>query len=294
MAPEEPLIPQEMLDHIPSDIDFTMVNPPFYASSSEMLASAAMKSRPPNSACTGAEVEMIYPPPPTSNGSKHDPGGELGFTLRLLAQSSLPEVRHRVKWFTTMLGKLSTASALVENIRDVGCTNYAVTDFVQGSKTRRWGVAWSWLPFRPANNVARGTEAMGKALLPAKTETVFLIPNSTLGKGGDEIDHLMGTMDEIDWIWKREISIGVGRAAGNVWGRRARRSKQRGVAPDGRADPDAFVFKISVRASKGSSETELAPEIQVRWLKGDDAVIFESFCEMLRRHVQQPQQPQQL
>ena len=108
VAPDEPLIPQEMLDHIPSDIDFTMVNPPFYASASELLASAAMKSRPPSSACTGAEVEMIYPAPPTLNGANHDPGGELGFALRLLTQSNLPEVRHRIQWFLSFFFMLST------------------------------------------------------------------------------------------------------------------------------------------------------------------------------------------
>ncbi|KAJ4359145.1 hypothetical protein N0V85_009474, partial [Neurospora sp. IMI 360204] len=39
-------------------IDFCMCNPPFYSSPSDLLSSAAKKSRPPLTACTGAEVEM--------------------------------------------------------------------------------------------------------------------------------------------------------------------------------------------------------------------------------------------
>ena len=284
----ESLIPQDMLDNI--DIDFTMMNPPFYSSTEELLASAAAKSRPPNSACTGAETEMIYLPPATGGGDDY-PGGELGFTLRLLQQSRLSEVGGKIQWFTTMLGKLSTASQLVDRIRAMGCTNYAITEFVQGSKTRRWGVAWSWYLLRPANSIARGTEALGKAILPAKTELVFSQPE---GRGVDEfatrIDRLMETLDGIDWIWKPEISTGVGKAPGNVWGRRARRQKLRRADQDtnsATADLEAFVFKLSLRVPVSSDDRTRLTEVHVRWLRGSDVVVFESFCEMVRRHMQQ-------
>jgi 23S rRNA (adenine1618-N6)-methyltransferase len=96
-----------------------MCNPPFYASQEEMLNSAETKSHVPFSACTGAAVEMIAP------------GGEVEFVIR-------------------MLGKLSSVTTLAERLTEHNNKNYAVTEFVQGNKTKRWAVAWSWGDRRPA------------------------------------------------------------------------------------------------------------------------------------------------
>lgn len=116
-------------------IDFTMCNPPFYESAEEMLASAKAKQRPPLSACTGAEVEMVTP------------GGEVAFVSRMIQESLT--LRDRVEWYTSMLGKIASVSVIVEKLKSVGVSNWAVTEFVQGSKTRRWAVAWSWGDMRP-------------------------------------------------------------------------------------------------------------------------------------------------
>ena len=117
-------------------IDFTMCNPPFYSSTSDLLASASSKSRPPYSACTGAEVEMV-----TS-------GGELAFVKRMIEESQ--QLRERVQWYSTMLGKHSSVGQVVDDLKEKGLNNWAVTEFVQGQKTRRWGVAWSWGSIRPS------------------------------------------------------------------------------------------------------------------------------------------------
>lgn len=61
-----------------------------------------------------------------------------------------------------MCGKLSSVGIVVARLKDAGCVNWAVTEFVQGAKTRRWGVAWSWGGWRPAVRVARGIN--GRAL----------------------------------------------------------------------------------------------------------------------------------
>ena len=116
-------------------IDFTMCNPPFYSSASELLASAAAKSRPPHSACTGAEVEMVVP------------GGEVAFVSRMIDESLV--LKEQVQWYTSMLGKASSISEVVERLKSVGADNWAVTEFVQGQKTRRWAVGWSWGDMRP-------------------------------------------------------------------------------------------------------------------------------------------------
>lgn len=85
--------------------------------------------------CTGTEVEMVTP------------GGEVAFVTRMIDESQ--RLRNQAQWYTTMLGKLSSVSALVETLIKNNNHNYAVTEFVQGSKTKRWALAWSWGDWRP-------------------------------------------------------------------------------------------------------------------------------------------------
>ena len=112
-----------------------MCNPPFYASTADYLSSAASKSRPPNSACTGADVEMVTP------------GGEIAFVTRMINESKA--LKDRCQWFTSMLGKYSSVEVIVENLKGAGIVNWAVKYLVQGNKTRRWAVGWSWQDMRP-------------------------------------------------------------------------------------------------------------------------------------------------
>ena len=117
-------------------LDFTTCNPPFYASTADLMASAASKSRPPHSACTGADAEMVTP------------GGEVGFVARMIDESK--NLGERCQWYTSMLGKSSSVDIVVKKIRDAAVDNWAVKDLVQGSKTKRWAVAWSWGALRPS------------------------------------------------------------------------------------------------------------------------------------------------
>ncbi len=118
-------------------IDFTVSNPPFYSSTSDLLSSAAAKSRPPRSACTGADVEMVTP------------GGEIAFVSRMIDESKI--LKDRCQWYTSMVGKYSSVEIIVGNLRGAGVDNWAVKDLVQGNKTRRWAVAWSWGSMRPSH-----------------------------------------------------------------------------------------------------------------------------------------------
>jgi 23S rRNA (adenine1618-N6)-methyltransferase len=52
-----------------------MCNPPFYNSQEEIEALRQKKDTPPEGACTGSEVEMIYP------------GGEVGFIEKMMRDS---------------------------------------------------------------------------------------------------------------------------------------------------------------------------------------------------------------
>ena len=43
-----------------------------------------------------------------------------------------------------MLGLYSSISTVITLLKMHSITNYAVTEFIQGSRTRRWGIAWSF------------------------------------------------------------------------------------------------------------------------------------------------------
>jgi 23S rRNA (adenine1618-N6)-methyltransferase len=138
-----------------------MCNPPFYESKAEMLTSAAAKQRPAFTACTGSETEMVTR------------GGEVAFASRMVDESLV--LQDRIQWYTSMLGKFSSVATIVQELREKGIENYAVTEFIQGNKTRRWGIAWSFEDMRPMASVARGLHSLPKSLLPFPSEYVIQV-----------------------------------------------------------------------------------------------------------------------
>lgn len=48
-----------------------------------------------------------------------------------------------------MLGKLSSVHTVLDTLKAAAVRNWAVKEFVQGTKTRRWAVAWSFQGARP-------------------------------------------------------------------------------------------------------------------------------------------------
>jgi 23S rRNA (adenine1618-N6)-methyltransferase len=152
-------IDQTILTHL--SIDFNMCNPPFYSSKADMLTSAATKQRPPFTACTGSESEMVTL------------GGEVAFVSRMITESLA--LKDRVQWYTSMLGKFSSVSILIQKLREHSIGNYAVTEFVQGSRTKRWGIAWSFEDLKPKMGLARGVNSVPKNLLPFPSEYQILV-----------------------------------------------------------------------------------------------------------------------
>ncbi|KAJ5470687.1 hypothetical protein N7530_008044 [Penicillium desertorum] len=260
--PNGPLIPLEKLGC--QTLDFTMCNPPFYTSSNELKQSAEQKEREPFSTCTGAEVEMV-----TS-------GGEVAFVKRMIDESL--QLRDRVQWYTSMLGKLSSINALVEMLIKHGITNFAVTEFEQGSKTKRWAVAWSWGDRRPAMNIARGIPGCPKSLLPFPADYTFTLP--------PELSSLPWF-----WTWDQARSAGTGFAAENVWSRFARRKMKLAGEEDAarlKVIPDqvALGVRLQTRLARGQKPEEQEVKVLVRWAQGTDTVLFESFCGMVKRKLE--------
>jgi len=88
------------------------------------------------------------------------------------------------------------------------------------------------------------------------------------------------------------VATGVVFAMENVWSRQARRKRQQ-QQKEGNADGErekidehkaALGFKIQLKKVK-AAENDV--EILIRWLKGTDSVLFESFCGMLKRKVEE-------
>ncbi|KFZ15778.1 hypothetical protein V502_05420 [Pseudogymnoascus sp. VKM F-4520 (FW-2644)] len=238
------------------------------------------------------------------------PGGETAFVARMIAES-VP-LGERVRWFTAQLGKLGSVATVVKELKDRGVKNWAVGELVQG-KTKRWVVGWSWMGWRPAVRVARG--AVGVADLGLDEATGYVasgLDNGTgcLGGGldamlttgkldgistplavkvaveekevGRRVDEAMGGLGG-KWKWDADSGVGVGFVARNTWSRAARR-KGGGVEEEG--DGMAFGFRIYVRKVPADGGRPEETEVVVRWLKGDDSVLFESFCGMIKRKVE--------
>ncbi|KAL2847437.1 hypothetical protein BJY01DRAFT_262995 [Aspergillus pseudoustus] len=252
-------------------LDFTMCNPPFYSSREEMVTSAEEKERPPFSACTGAEVEMV-----TS-------GGEISFVSRMIEGSI--QLREKIQWYTSMLGKLSSVSVLVERLIGLGINNYAVTEFVQGNKTRRWAIAWSWGDLRPTVAVARSISTFPKHLLPFPSEYIFELSNTSIDTIGTSVDTELSSL-HIYWTWRKNLGTGMGFAPENVWSRQYRRKMKLSDAED-RHEIDestaALGFKVQLKMDQIEQKTV---RVVVRWLKGADPVLFESFCGMIKRKLE--------
>lgn len=279
------LIPK--LDSVTRPIAFIMTNPPFYSSDEELIRCAAEKDRPPLSACTGAAVEMVTP------------GGEVEFVGKLIQESM--KLGEAVQWYTAMVGKLSSVETLVDRLRnEARVRNWAVTEFVQGNRTRRWAVGWSCGAMRPSQDVCRGMKAAvwGRLLPPATEHHVVAMP-SWDGSGGPSdvgrriCDAVQG-LDVAMWDWDAGKLRGVGRTAGNVWGRAYRRRRMARLAEEGERvggtaaverereqEVDAgFGFRIEVRI--GVEETK----VWCRWVEGFDETVYESFRGWLKRKVE--------
>ncbi|KAL8298016.1 hypothetical protein RB597_007026 [Gaeumannomyces tritici] len=285
--PTDPLIP---LDELGVDaVDFVMTNPPFYESPDELRHLAGNKARPPPSACTGAPVEMVCD------------GGEVGFVGRMLDESLA--LRGRARWYTAMLGKLSSLEVLVGRLRGgagvaaaAAGGNYAVAEFVQGARTRRWAVAWTFGPMRPSQAAARGSVAelkWNKVPLPVEVEAeVAAVAVGDAGAAAEFLDGLMRSLDLESWDWDGRALRGVGRTRQNVWSRLWRRKQARKMA--GKltdadvADADAgkeaelpmFGFEVSVVVGLGGGF------VLCRWREGHDQGIFTSICGFLKTKLE--------
>lgn len=268
------LIPLEAL--ATQQLDFTLCNPPFFTNSAEMEKSLSGegKATGPNAICTGSNNEMICP------------GGDLGFVIRIVEESLV--LRGKVKWYSSMLGKHSSAKAIVELLKSHGITNWAVGVLDPGTKagTKRWVVAWSFGNLRPRHSIARPPGgSFPHDLLPFPTSYNISLPSSFTGSAAnDKLNDQLSPLD-LSWKWDPATAVGVGEASENVWGRAYRRAYERRKREGQVEMRDTFDKKIKLAFR--ITVVQLAGEIVLEWLRGGDQVLWESFCGCVHRWFKQ-------
>ncbi|TFK38853.1 hypothetical protein BDQ12DRAFT_82541 [Crucibulum laeve] len=237
------LFPLFDLDENDVSYDFTMCNPPFYASLEEIEELALKKEAKPSAVCTGALTEMIYP------------GGEVAFVRQMVDESV--KLGDKCRWYTSMLGRLSSVLEVVGVLRARKITNYAVTEFVQG-QTRRWAVGWSFGDLRLPDSISRISH-----LPPAHSLYPFLPPKNTLRQTYPELAstkeaahsgisrHLGRKLQEVLLDVLREIECVEANEAPPAGAERSSEPSSAAMLPHIRPSEDTFPL-ITVQAARNT------------------------------------------
>jgi 23S rRNA (adenine1618-N6)-methyltransferase len=139
-------------------------------------------------------------------------------------------------------------------------------------------------------DVARGVHGFPKNILPFHSEYAFTVNDMSIDQAAKDINSYLDAIEGIQWQWNPTLLSGTGFSMDNVWSRRARRKKNLGKVDESQDQKEAeidedeatFGFKVQLRQSMQQSSAELV----IRWLKGDDGILFESFSGMLRRKME--------
>jgi len=255
------------------DFDFVMCNPPFYNSAEDVARSSEFKEFGPNAICSGAEVEMITP------------GGETNFVSRIFLESL--QLRTKCRWYTSMLGKMSSIPDIICLFREHNVDNYAVTEFVQG-QTRRWAIGWSFQDARLPDIFARISNPALQNIMPSRNtlhhtfsgaRSVDVLAN-TLRNVLVHIDGL-STASTTPATPKYSSTTMLVQVQSNTWSRAARRKRLAATVSAGQESP---VLRCSIDCRSMVSGGTLC-EIVFTWLEGKDRSVFESFTSHVNRKV---------
>lgn len=267
----DPILPLERMGV--EEMDFVMTNPPFYSSQADFESAANFEfsadspegeKKQPSAVCTGSQNEMIHP------------GGDVGFVLRIFEESL--KLRERVRWYTAMLSKLSSLQQILAKIKEHGITNFAVTSLHPGHRTKRWAIGWSFGDLRPRNDVARHGDLVLSVLPPPTAQTIKVAGKDTRWCG-KKVDEIMRGLDLLRWEWRPLHDMWIMECSGNVWSRAARRKKK--FNSEGKVEKDDGEAAVAL-AVKVACKNE---EVEVRWMRGQEYVLFEGFCGMLKRSL---------
>lgn len=118
----------------------------------------------------------------------------------------------------------------------------------------------------------------------------------------EQLNTVLGALD-LSWNFDESSSVGFGTAKENVWARAYRRKKDKKITPGGTATGKTASQgavgggKEDVQMNEAEAEKQetlvalgfrievLEEVLEVRWLRGHEYVLFESFCGMLKREM---------
>jgi 23S rRNA (adenine1618-N6)-methyltransferase len=232
-----------------------MCNPPFYRDRDEMRDCMEAKEQGPSAVCLGSESEMICE------------GGEAAFVIRIIDESV--HSKERVLWFTSTLGKFVDLFPIVERLKEVKPESVLVTEFVQG-RTKRWGIAWSFLPFR-MNTDSWHSKILSLPALGPYNNMRFSCPIEIKSLHSSSRTYRMEDLNR----WLQEFSLQYDRveedtlivvARSKSWSRAARRAKMRGEEMKS-SEACILCARLVLEANV------LTPT----WLYGTDKTTWESF-----------------
>ncbi|TFK45312.1 S-adenosyl-L-methionine dependent methyltransferase [Heliocybe sulcata] len=264
--------------------DFTMCNPPFYTSKAEVDASAEAKLYEPNAVCTGGDVEMITP------------GGDSAFVKRMVDESL--EIRGRCRWYTSMLGKLSSVAEVIQYLRQHEIDNYGVTEFVQGH-TRRWAVIWSFGYIHLPDPLGRIGNPTIQHLMPPRNILRQPFSTSDPSKLSTALQAAVENLDGVITMHRTAPQPAVPSAGEcltltdtavaatkNSWSRAARRKTKSTSSAMDVQDVGNVVMRCRLqirRMGHDESGKEDRLLVDATWVEGRERALFESFVSHAMR-----------
>ncbi|GFZ46189.1 hypothetical protein JCM24511_04436 [Saitozyma sp. JCM 24511] len=261
--------------------DFTVCNPPFFASEEEMREGQDRKAESAHAAPTAAGNELITE------------GGEVRFVGTMIEESM--QVGDRCRWYTSLIGRYSSLAPLVDLLRKHQVDNYFIKSIKQ-ARTARWILGWSHAATRLPDTLTRPAN-----LIPGTSFARLLPPPNTFHHS----PHPPVSLDELRTRLNDVVSA-IGLAAdstlaaapapaaaseprdilylaprSNTWSRAARRQAARehqsggnderipadGVDAAIGEEAPAPLFRAQLRVSD-SAEGQEAAELSMDWIEG--------------------------
>jgi 23S rRNA (adenine1618-N6)-methyltransferase len=119
--------------------DFTMCNPPFHGSLEEAQRGTRRKWK--NLGKNGKKHEKILVNFGGQGAELWCAGGEINFTLRMIAESA--KFSSQVRWFSTLVSKEDVLLKIYQALKNLKAVDYRTLDMSQGQKKSRI-VAWTF------------------------------------------------------------------------------------------------------------------------------------------------------